>query len=199
VAVLALAFAITLTASKGARDAVAGFLGLAVEGERIEVLPTPLPDSLPTPFPSPVEIEHFATPVTLEEATLRAGFEPARVPSLEALEVYLLEPSGAAPVVILRYPGFDLWQFQTSGQPDFGKGVISGRIVEETTVAGHPAYWIEGGERLVSFLDDNGQPIAGTQRTVLAPALIWHDGERYLRIEGIPTRQAAVAIAQSIH
>ena len=75
-AVLVIAFLATLTVSRDARDAVADFLGLAVEGERIEILPTPAGGQTATPFPTPVRLEQIAERVTRAQAVQRAGFEP---------------------------------------------------------------------------------------------------------------------------
>ena len=187
----------TLAVSRDARDAVAEFLGLSVEGERIEVLPTPV-SGLPTALPAPVDIGERARGVTLAEATELGGGELVGFDDREVLAVYVLEPVNAPVVVILRYEGFDLWQFRTSGEPNFEKGVIDGSVVEEAGVNGRDAYWIAGGQRLVTLLDDEGTPVAGTQRTVLAPTLLWHDGERYLRIEGIANRDEAIAVAEGV-
>lgn len=195
-AALGLAVA-TLAASSDARDAVAEFLGLAVEGERIDVLPTPV-SGLPTPLPEPVDISEQARQVSIDEAIAAGGFVLVRAPEREPLAVYVLEPEQSPVVVIQRYDGFDLWQFRTSGVPNFEKGVIDGRIVEEVTVNGSAGYWIQGGQRLVTFLNDEGTPVAGAQRTVLAPTLLWHDGERYLRIEGIAKLEAALRLAASL-
>ncbi len=188
--------AATLAVSDGAREAVAEFFGIAVEGERIEVLPTPIA-GLPTPFPEPVDIAERARAVTPQEARDAVGDELVGVPGREPLAVYLLAP-GQAPVVVQRYQGFDLWQVRTNGAPNFEKGVIDGRVVEEVTVNGTAGYWIAGGQRLVTFLDAEGTPVAGTQRTVLAPTLLWHDGERYLRIEGIGELAEALAVAEGV-
>lgn len=199
-AVLALlGFAVaTFGASREARDAVAEFLGLAVEGERIEVLPTPAAGALPTPFPAPVDILERAREVSLDEAAEVAGFELAEARSREPLAAYVLEPANAPVVVVLRYEGFDLWQFWTTGAANFEKGVIGGRVVEEVTVNGADGYWIQGGERLVRFVDDDGTPVAGSQWTVLAPTLFWHDGDRYLRIEGVGTLEEAMRMAEGV-
>lgn len=187
----------TLVISDDAREAVADFLGIAVQGERIKVLPT-APAGLPTPLPEPVDIAERARPVTLSGAAEITGVELATVSGAPPLAVYVLEPANAPAIVIIRYEGFDLWQFRTSGAPNFEKGVIDGRIVEETSVDGRDAYWISGGQRLVTFLDNQGTPVVGAQRTVLAPTLLWHDGERYLRIEGISSRDSAIAVAESV-
>lgn len=187
----------TLAVSSEARDAVADFLGLAVEGERIEVLPTPIA-GLPTQFPAPVDIAERARAVTFDEAQEVAGSELVGVTGGDPLAVYVLEPANAPVVVILRYEGFDLWQFSTTGAANIEKAVIDGRVVAKVTVNGKPGYWVAGGERLVTFFDDDGAPVAGTQRTVLAPALLWHDGERYLRIEGIAGRDEAIAVAEGV-
>ncbi len=191
-------FAAAMAVSRDVRDAVADFLGLAVEGERIERLPTPAGGVGATPLPTPVELEQIAREVTFAEAERLARFPLATQPDRQPESIYLLEPAGAPVVVILRYADFDLWQFQTNGSPGLGKGIVDGTVVRETTVSGHRAYWIQGAERLVWFVNDEGTPIAGTQRTVLAPTLLWHDGLRYLRIEGISDEAAAVAIAEQM-
>ena len=102
----------------------------------------------PTPLPEPVDIVQQARETTLDEAAAAAGHGLVAAAGREPLAVYMLEPPQAPVVVILRYEGFDLWQFRTGGAPNFEKGVIDGRVVEEVTVNGTPGYWIEGGARL---------------------------------------------------
>ncbi|MCC7088256.1 MAG: hypothetical protein M9925_11995 [Chloroflexi bacterium] len=191
------AFAVVLAASKNARDAVADFLGLAVEGERIEVLPTAPAETTATPLPTSVPLDRIARRVTLTEAAAVGGFEPVLPSTLGVpAAVYLLvNPE----VVVVDYGAIQVWEFELADEIFVGKGVTGGGdVVAPVTVNGKPGYWITGGERLVTIMGADGTPVAGTRRTVAENALVWADGGLYRRIEGPSTLEEAQAIAESM-
>lgn len=191
------AVGLVLAASKDARDAVADFLGLAVEGERIEVLPTAPGGTTPTPFPTTVPLDRIARKLTLAEAAATAGFEPV-LPSIlgEPAAVYVL---GSPETIVADYGAIQVWEFELADEIFVGKGVTGGgEVVAPVTVNAKPGYWITGGERIVTIIRADGTPVAGTTRTVVENALVWADGGLYRRIEGPATLEEAQAIAESM-
>jgi hypothetical protein len=195
---LVLAALATLAVSSEVRDAVAGFFGLAVEGERIEVLPTPPPGVTPTPLPTPPPLESIGTPATLEGAATALGFGPHLPPGAgEPGAIFLLKYE-SFPAVVFRYPSFDLWEFRTDLGVFLGKGVGNARFIEAAKVRGADAYWIEGGVRVVSFVNASGTPVTGSTRTVTEPSLVWARDGVYYRIETTKDRPATIALAESI-
>lgn len=193
----AVAFGLVLVASKDVREAVADFLGLAVEGERIEVLPTTPAGTTATPFPTPVPLDRIARKVTLAEAATVAGFEPVLPTNLGVpAAVYVL---GSPETIVVDYGAVQVWEFELADEIFVGKGVTGGgAVVAQVTVNGKPGYWITGGERIVTTMRADGTPVAGTMRTVLENALVWADDGLYRRIEGPATLEEAQAIAESM-
>lgn len=190
------ALALVLAASRDAREAVADFLGLAVEGEQIEVLPTAPAGTTPTPFQPPVPLERIARKVTISEAAAVAGFKPVLPSSLgEPLAVFVL---GSPETIVVDYGAVQVWEFELSNEIFIGKGVTGGEVVFEVVVNGSRGYWIRGGERIVTIVRGDGTPVAGTTRTVLENALVWADGGLYRRIEGPATLEEAQAIAETM-
>src|SRR5204862_1778645 len=113
-------------------------------------------------------LDDIARRITLEDAAIKLGFAPALVAGAPPDTVYTLYVP-ADTVVILRYSGFDLWEFATD-QGIFLKKQQFGGNLTETMVNGAPAYWIRGGTRFLSFFDAYGNEIAGTQRTTTGSA-----------------------------
>jgi hypothetical protein len=193
-AAVAVTVALVLAASASTRDAVADFLGLGVRGERIE----PLPGRTATPFASPVPLDEVARRVSLAEAAAAAGFAPV-LPSGagEPAAVYLVEQDEVV-LVVLSYPGFDLWQARFRGQSFLKQYLSRETIVETVNVEGHAAYWLEGGRHIVAVLDAEGREVAGTRRTVDRNTLVWFDGRANYRLEtSLPLAQA-LEVAESL-
>ena len=195
--VVAVAAAATF-ASNDAREAVADFLGLGVRGERIERLPTPAPGvtatAVPTPETGTAGIEGIATRVTRAEV-IAAG-------TSLVLPASLGEPSGyyavygAPPVFVVDYGHIQIWEFPYEEDYFLGKGIIGdGTVVQELLVDGHKAYWVSGGLRVVTVNNSDGSPIAGTQRSVTANALLWSADGLFRRIEGAGTLEEALELA----
>ena len=198
VAVL-LGLAGSLVASRGLRGAVADFLGLAVENEVIQILPTPPPGTTPTPFPTPQRLDEYATPVTAAEAAVALPFPPALPPAYgEPLNHYLVRYLDRT-VVILEYDGFDLWE---ADAVVFEKGFVFSKgvtVLEQLTVRGQPAYWIDGGGHIVRVLDSTGKEVTGSVRTVEGKTLVWRGANRNYRLETrLLTKAEALAIAESL-
>jgi len=187
--------ALTVLMARDVRDGIAAFLGLAVEGERIETLPTPAgPATEETP--GATVLETVAKPATMAEAAIVLGVDVALPESTETVRFYLLEYADVV-VVVAAYPSFDLWQARLDGH--FAKGIpVDGTEIEQVDVSGHPAYWITGGPRLIRYVDANGTEVAGTQRSLSRNTLVWATESRYYRIETELSLERAMDIAQQL-
>ena len=113
----------------------------------------------------------------------------------EPLEVFFIDFVGQG-AVVLRYARFDLWQ--TNGPGTFGKGAPFDTVIEVTEVAGTVAYWIEGEERVLRFLDANGDEVPGSRREVNRNTLIWRTATSFHRLEGDLTREQAITIGATL-
>lgn len=195
VAVLAVVSAAVVLTSRDAREAVADFLGLSVQGERIEILPTPRAGTTATPFPSPVTVDQIADRISREEAVRRTGIQPVLPASLREPEAFY-GLRGNFPIVIADYGAIEIWEMAYEGEFFIGKGFVGGgELLEEVTVNGVKGYWIRGGARIVTVNNATGTPVSGTQRTVISNALIWSSGGLYRRIEGLDSLEAALSLA----
>jgi hypothetical protein len=196
IAALVLIAALVVGVSRDARDAVADFLGLAVEGEEIHVLPSPAPGTTETPFPPPVPLDEIGTPVAREDAARLMGFEPAFPAGAGAPSgIYLIQYFDV-PVLVLDYERFDLWESDLGVFQKFTKDVEQ---VEELTINGRPAYLIRGGPHIVRYVNSQGVVAAGSVRTVLAETLVWKGASTNYRLEfDSLTREQAIALAESL-
>ena len=197
VAALVLVAALAISPS---RDAIARFFG--VEGSKIEFLPTPLPGETATPFPTAV-VNPTPDPLTvpgvdLERLPELAGFVAA-LPEVtdQRIESNLLF-YGRDPVVVHRYPGFDLWQSRIEGFASFGKSVRPDGSVDEVEVGGVPGLWVTGAEHIVSYSDSGGAHIPASQRIVDRSTLIWRTDAFFYRIETDLSLEEALRIAETL-
>ena len=193
-AALVLAVAGVLVASRQAREAVADFLGLAVEGERIELLPTPRAGITPTALPSPRPLAEVATPTTRDAVRARLGFEPIEPAGLTQTPTYYFAAYLGVPIVILHFERFDLWE--VSG-PIFEKSVFSKstEVLEQLEVNRRPAYWLAE-PHIVRFLGQDGTLAIGSERAVPGKTLLWRGASLNYRLETETlTREEALAIA----
>ncbi len=198
VGALLLASALALVVSRDVREAVADFLGLAVPGEEIHLLPTPAPGVTPTPFPTPRSLQSYATPTTLDSAARRLGYAALLPPGEGTPEgVYIVDYQGA-PVLVLQYERFDLWE--TDGvifqKFVFSKGT---QVLEELTVKGQPAYWIAPGSHIVRVIGPDGKEVAGSEQTVTRNTLVWQGPSRMnYRLETELSKDEALRLAESL-
>ena len=95
-------------------------------------------------------------------------------------------------------PLFDLWQAFGTGFGYFAKSVEPETVIETPEVANSFAYWVESGGHIVSFFDAEGEPVAGSERTVDRNALIWRHSERFFRLETKLPFEEALVIAESL-
>ncbi|HEX6030386.1 MAG TPA: hypothetical protein VFY90_03070 [Tepidiformaceae bacterium] len=202
VVTLTVAGALTLAASRGARHAVADFLGLRVAGEEISIIPTPRTGETPTAPPPTRDIASYATPVAMAAMSSALGFEPALpAGSSQPDATYLVDYQGMK-AGVLQYGDFDLWELRLPGGV-VGKGLPfftkETRVLEEVSVNGQPAYWISGGGHIVRFVNAGGTVVAGSERTVERNTLIWQSasGTNY-RLETELSKDEALALAKSL-
>jgi hypothetical protein len=172
------------------RSAVAAFFG--IEGSTVERLPTAA-SGTPTPFPTPAEVQAIATPLSLVEARALVDFEPA-FPSIGAPQ-QIYTPDWGAPVLILHYDDFDLWETSQGG---FGKGLPEGTLLQDVTVRGRPARWLSGASHIVTFTDAAGNELVVSQRTVDRNTLVWRGESLLYRIETDLPLAEAMRIAESL-
>jgi len=202
IAAVVAVFAATLALSHDIRSGVADFLGLAVEGERIERLSAPPPGATSTPFPTPIPLEDYATVVSVAAVQERVRFPVAYPPGKgEPVAAYLLPFLGTT-VLILQYEHFDLWQSEGPGL--FEKGVVFSKQAErvaEVKVSGRPGYWLANGVHVVRITNSAGTPVAGTQRTVTRNTLVWQSasGRNYrLEVDASFSLDGALTLAESL-
>ena len=199
------AIAVLVLALPSSRSAVADFFG--IEGSKIERLPTTVPGTTPTPFPTPAGIESFATPSSIEAISQDFGFIPAVPSSDGAFAVYSVEYFDTL-AVVLSYERFDLWEVRlqpggtfNKGQPIdpvFNKAVGGGTRITDLTVHDRPAVWISGGAHIVRFTDANGREAAASARTIDRNTLIWRSDAAFYRLETDLPLDDARRIAESL-
>lgn len=189
---------------------VAGIVaaGLLIGGVRI------LPVGSPSLLPEAVVGERgLGSQVSLDEARARAAFEIA-IPRLDSLgepdRVYFADPPAGGQVALVYgarpgYPadpetaiGVVVMEFRsTIAEGTFDKLVAEGVRVEFVEIEGATAAWIAGGDHFFAYRDANGRLVEGRLRLV-GDTLLWErDGITY-RVEGAPSLEAALAIAESL-
>jgi hypothetical protein len=77
------------------------------------------------------------------------------------------------------------------------KEVGPGTTVEQVPVGGEPGYWIEGSPHVLLYRDPSGAQIEDRVRLV-GDVLVWQRGNLTLRLEGASSKNAALAIAESM-
>jgi hypothetical protein len=198
VTVLLLTVALTLAVSRNVREAVADFLGLAVPGEEIHLLPTPAPGVTPTPFPTPRPLTSYATPTTLDGATAGLGFAPVLPRDAgQPKGVYVVGYQGFT-VLVLQYDRFDLWEADLVA---FEKFVFTKEtvVLAQPSINGQPAYWIEGGGHIVRVTGPDGRELVGSERTVTRTTLVWRGaGGLNYRLETEQPKDEAIRLAETL-
>src|SRR5438105_5608499 len=218
VTILLIAFAVaTLALSPETRSAIADRLGLrGVQiTQQVPAAPTlmvPVPSaSAATPLGARLNLgRHF----TLDEARTLVSFQ-IQVPAALGRpdDVYLQEntpPGGQVALLYAPHPG--LPQASTTGvavlltevQASFEtggpilKGLPPGTRLEEVSVNGARGYWIDGDPHVFFFKDAQGH-IQTESTRLAANVLLWESGALTLRLESALDRDAALAIANSLH
>jgi hypothetical protein len=180
-AVLVVALGATF-AVPSARTAILRFFHIG--GETIEVVPT-LPNA---PHRSP--IAGLAGPMSVEDATKRAGFNPI-LPSKHA-GIY------AGDGILVTYIGPRTVLTEARGELGMTKKVASPQTrLEPVRVNDHDGLWISGAPHVVYYFDSHGLGRLKHLR-VAGNTLVWAHGSVTLRIEGPLTQAQALSLASSI-
>jgi hypothetical protein len=184
------------------RDAVLEFIGLqGATVERRETLP-------PAPPVRPLDL---GTRTTLDEAAERLAFDPL-VPADpgEPGGVYVSEraPGGELSLTYrareglppARTTGLGLLVTEIRGDlmPDFFQKLApQAATIEELTVGGEPAAWIEGAEHFFFYRAPNGEVVEDELR-LAQNVLLVQRGPLLVRLEGAFDRERALEIAASL-
>lgn len=209
-AAVLLIVAAALLAYTPSRDAIAGWLNLHTNIQRVQHPPTP------SPLPSGQLGSNLSlgTPVTLEEARGSTQWK-ITVPSLlgQPDAVYVKPPptgpsKGEVTLVYGKRPDIPV-----SGQTGVAVLVTEARgsvneiyfqkmlglesKVEQVSVGSHQGYWISGHPHEFAFADANGNFYSDTLR-LATNTLIYDNNGTIVRIEGDMTKAQALQIANSI-
>ena len=184
------------------RDAVLEFIGLqGATVEQVEELP-------PAP---PIEPLDLGTRTTLEDAGERLAFDPL-VPADpgEPDGVYVSDRAPGGELSLAYRPREGLPRARTTGLgllvteirgdlvPDlFGKLAGPDATIEELTVGGEPAAWIEGAEHFFFYRGPKGRFIE-TELRLAQNVLLMERGPMLIRLEGAFDRDRALEIAASL-
>jgi hypothetical protein len=189
-------------AAPGVRDAVLDFLGLqGATVERREQLPTPPPER-------PLDL---GTRMTLDEATERLGFTPLVPQALGDPDgVYVREglPGGELSLAYRAGAGLPrarstrlgalVGEFRGDLSPEYiGKLLGPDSTVEQLTVDGDRAIWVEGAPHFLLYRDPDGAIVESSMR-IAQNALLLERGALLVRLEGAFDRERALAIARSL-
>jgi hypothetical protein len=201
VALLVLSGAV-FAAVPGVRDAVLEFIGLqgATVEQREELPPAP-----------PIEPLDLGTRTTLEDAAERLAFDPL-VPADpgDPDGVYVSDRAPGGELSLAYRPREGLPRARTTGLgllvteirgdlvPDlFGKLAGPDASIEELTVGGEPAAWIEGAEHFFFYRGPGGRILENELR-LAQNVLLMQRGPMLIRLEGAFDRDRALEIASSL-
>jgi RNA polymerase sigma factor (sigma-70 family) len=207
-----------LLLSPDARRAVAERLGLpGVTITRLPavpaITPAPSPAAMATPNSSDVRLGLGERLSTQADAQARVAYR-VLAPTLPELatpdEVYLGTPpaGGQVALVYQARPGLSdtaetgvgllFTQFRGSLEPAFfGKGLPLGTRLEQVTMAGRPAFWIEGRPHYFFYRDQSGRQ-SDERFRLAAHVLLWEQDGLTLRLEGAFSKEQALRIAASV-
>ena len=180
--------------------------------------PAPPPTAAPGPVPSPSRAPvggrlGLGRRLSLAEARASAPF-PILLPTLPEYqapdEVYFGEPPRGGQVSLVYHPrpglppapgsevGLLLTEFRGDLDPRFyGKVLGPGVRLEELTIDGERALWIEGQPHTFIYRDPSGNPV-DEQVRLAGDVLLWERGDLTLRLEGTLTKAEALRIAASV-
>lgn len=171
------------------RSALADFFGLSHVRVDVGPIAEPTPPAL-----SPIS---FARPATLEEAREVADFA-VRLPTINGAAlnpdaVYLQGEVAVVTIFVYDDEGYDLYE---SRGAFFGKGVTA--PFDGIEFDGHDALWISEGGHVASFLDEDGQVMVESRRTVDRATLFWEENGVTYRLETSLSQEEAIRVAQSL-
>jgi hypothetical protein len=202
-AAVALVLALVVAAVPRTRHAVADRLGL--RGVSVRVVPTTAPATPATTGPAPTATgSTSATTVPLPSGlelgrptTLAGAAAATTVPLLVPAElptgVHVDDRTGEVNMTFVG--GVLLGQFPNA-VPLFEKRVDPDAEVVAVTVDGGRGLWLPAPAHVfVELANGDG---ALTESRLAGPTLVWEHGDTTLRVEGLPTLEAALAFATSL-
>ncbi len=168
--------------------------------------PPPVPDiALATPtVATAAPTPGLQGPMTLLEAQAAVGF-PLRLPAAgsdlgapDEIYIQLLDEANDHWLAILVWneppgaarPRLTIYQMNV---PDYGLKWVAAENLLPTGVNGEPAYWVEG-QHLLQI------PLWGGRlhERLSSSVLLWTDGELTYRLEGAPSAEEAVRLAETL-
>jgi hypothetical protein len=200
--------AIALAAYPPSRTAIAEWIDLHVNIQKVQTLPSP------TPLPSGTLGSRLGLglPFTLEDAQRQVKW-PIEIPSdlgpPDAVYVRTLPAGGEVTLVYAHASGIPVagetgvavlvTEVRGKIRGDyFAKQLGQDTTLEQVTVRGRPGYWLAGSPHTVMFQDANGDPVPDTLR-LATNTLMYDSGDGTItRIEAYTTRERAIQIANSL-
>jgi hypothetical protein len=199
----------------------AAAIGIGVPGIRIQLGPnatqSPTPSATvpgpssssaltsPTPSaPATPPSQEVGPIVSLDQARSDAGFGillPGTTGYTQPAEVHMIGAQPFTRVTMWYADGTMLTEFLGQVQPDaFQKIVGGGTTVEPVRVGPVGGWWITGAAHKLAFLfrDPDGQT-RWQEVTVSGNVLVWQAGAVTLRLETPLDKEAAIALAASLH
>lgn len=198
-ALLALATLLTVPAVRAALDRILQIGAVTIfVGETAGELEHP-PTVAPATSPAPAS-EGTMTLAQAREAALFPIRLPDTTAGLGAPDTIDLQQRADAGMQIIILTWFDPPGMETGrlvlyqiNVVEYAYKMLPRDSLVETTVHTRPAFWITG-EHLLQIPDVSGN----MQERLAGNVLIWTDGELTLRLEGAPTLEDAVRIAESL-
>lgn len=162
------------------------------------------PTRSPTPTPTATRRPRLEGPLTLLGAEAVVDFRiqlPDVSSGLESPdEIYLQSPGdtdlpSVAILIWVNPQGLETSRLvlYEIGVPEYGLKAASLNSLMETEVNDQRAFWIEG-DHLLQIPDSNGN----VEERVIGNVLVWTDGRLTYRLEGAPSVEDAVRIAESL-
>jgi hypothetical protein len=171
-----------------ARRAVAGWLGIGAVEVRQSAPPTTGPTTPTTGQPAPpLDIAAARRLVRFPITTPSNAGRPSRV------TVDRRVPGG---LVTLTYDDFTLVEIATMADEPVISKFVKGGPIEDVVVHGHAGMWIADAHG-IGYIDRAGDLRPGTLRRS-GSALVWTVDDVTFRVEGPPTLDEAMAVANTI-
>jgi hypothetical protein len=180
-------------------------------------VPNPLPTAVPTSTPaptttpvSPASALNLAGEVSgLIELSDAAGFNvkiPVVVSNPDLIQpnkLYLQDLGGPSVIMAWYTPGrtddIQMVLYQIKGTDKFADRTASSTtVVQETTVHGNPAKWVQGPHMVYTTDNQNRQTLEPRSFIRNSHALIWEEDGMSYRLETAGTLQEAVEIAEGL-
>jgi hypothetical protein len=208
--------AVTVATVPTLRTAVAGFFHLpGVTIERQTTPPTAPATAPPSERMPPTPIiagngMFLGDAVGLDAARARLAFTPLLPSSLGSADVVYLRapPAGGAlslvyasdvgrPPAVMSGVSILITEFRGDFEPEFiGKILGPDATIEPVSIRGESGYWISGAPHEILYRNSDGsQP---EELRLATDTLLWQHGPLLIRVEGMQTRQQALAIVDGM-